>query len=175
MVFLAPCKIPERWIYHTTILILGPKFRFWAWRLIFAFLTPKNMLFLAPCKIPERWIYHTTILFWAPNSVFGLWRLIFTFLIPKNMFFLAPCKIPERWIYHTIMLILGPKFRFWALRAYFFLFDPWKYIFSSIFIYIQIPIDWWVTWPISFLSPPSAQPRDPADSKIFGLRTLSII
>jgi hypothetical protein len=28
--FLTPCKIPDRWIYHTTILILGPKFRFWA-------------------------------------------------------------------------------------------------------------------------------------------------
>jgi hypothetical protein len=30
ILFLAPCKIPDRWIYHTTILILGPKFRFWA-------------------------------------------------------------------------------------------------------------------------------------------------
>jgi hypothetical protein len=26
--FLTPFKIPDRWIYHTTILILGPKFRF---------------------------------------------------------------------------------------------------------------------------------------------------
>jgi hypothetical protein len=47
---------------------------------------------------------------------------------------------------------LGPKFRFWALGGPFSPFWPLKvYIF---FIYIKFPIDWWVTWPISFLSLP---------------------
>jgi hypothetical protein len=36
--FLTSCKIPDGWIYHTAILILGPKFRF-----IFAFLIPKSI------------------------------------------------------------------------------------------------------------------------------------
>jgi hypothetical protein len=33
-VFLAPCKIPDRWIYHTTILILGKSLSIkqWRWR-----------------------------------------------------------------------------------------------------------------------------------------------
>jgi hypothetical protein len=46
--FRGPCKIPERWIHHTTILILGPQFLFWALKVSFAFLTPKNIVFLAP-------------------------------------------------------------------------------------------------------------------------------
>jgi hypothetical protein len=32
ILFLAPYKITNRWIYHTTILFLEPKFRFWALR-----------------------------------------------------------------------------------------------------------------------------------------------
>jgi hypothetical protein len=42
-------------IYHTTILILGPKFRFWA-----LFLTLKNVHFLASNKIPD-WLIHTRV------------------------------------------------------------------------------------------------------------------
>jgi hypothetical protein len=38
--FLAPCKFPERWIYHTTIPILGPKFRFWALKTYFRLTDP---------------------------------------------------------------------------------------------------------------------------------------
>jgi hypothetical protein len=38
--FLAPCKIPDRWIYHTTMLILGPKFRFWALEVYFCLFDP---------------------------------------------------------------------------------------------------------------------------------------
>jgi hypothetical protein len=32
-IFLSKCKISERWIHHTTMLILGLVFRFWAVRL----------------------------------------------------------------------------------------------------------------------------------------------
>jgi hypothetical protein len=107
--------------------------------------------------------------FWAPNSVFRLLEPIIAFLIPKINFFLAPRKIPYRWIYQTTIFILGPKFHFWALEAYFW---PLKvYIF---FIYTKFPIDWWVTWPISFLSlavPSLGIQRTP---NFFGLRTLSI-
>jgi hypothetical protein len=47
--FLVPCKIPNRWIYHMTILILSPKFRFWALKAFNIF----------SCSI-----------LWSPNSVF---------------------------------------------------------------------------------------------------------
>jgi hypothetical protein len=43
--FLAPFKIPERWIYHTIILILGPKFRFWALRAYLRLFDPKKYIF----------------------------------------------------------------------------------------------------------------------------------
>jgi hypothetical protein len=53
---------------------------------------------------------------------------------------------------HIIWATFGPfYFILWPLKVHIF------------FIYIQIPIDWWVTWPISFLSPP----RDRADSHFF--------
>jgi hypothetical protein len=69
--------------------------------------------------------------FWASNSAFGLWGLIFAFLTPKIIVFHGLCKFPDWWIYHMTILILGLKFRFWVLKAYFYLFDPLKYIFSS--------------------------------------------
>jgi hypothetical protein len=124
--FRIPCKI----LGHTIILILGSKFWFGLCRLIFTYLTPKIIFFLTPCKILDLWIYLMTILILAPNSVCGLWRLFCTFLTPKSIYFFAPCKILDRWIYHMTILILAPKFRFWALKAYFRIFDPQKYILS---------------------------------------------
>jgi hypothetical protein len=78
--------------------------------------------------ISKKALFQPTLL-WSPNSIFGLWP-IFTFLTPKSIFFLTLYKIPNRWICLTIILILNPKFRFWALKAYFYGFDPQKYIFS---------------------------------------------
>jgi hypothetical protein len=45
--FLASCKIPNRWIYHTTILILGPKFRLWATNSVFGLCRPFDFVFRA--------------------------------------------------------------------------------------------------------------------------------
>jgi hypothetical protein len=122
--FLTSCKILDRWIYHTTILILG------SGGLFASFWPPKVYIFLLHVKFLIDGYITRPYWFWAPNSVFGLWGPIIAFLTPKIMFFLAPLKIPDRWIYHTTILILGPKFRFWALEAYYSLFDPQNYIFS---------------------------------------------
>jgi hypothetical protein len=40
--FLALCKIPDRWICHTTKLILGPIFRFWALKAYFRLFDPQK-------------------------------------------------------------------------------------------------------------------------------------
>jgi hypothetical protein len=132
--FVALCKIPEWWIYHTTILILGPNFFFGLWRFNPPFKPPpfkppKISFFLLHIKFPNDRYITRPYWFLAPNSVFGLWRLIFAFFASKCMFNFVPCKIPERWMFHSTTLILGPKFRFWALKACFFLYDPWKYVF----------------------------------------------
>jgi hypothetical protein len=114
-----------------------------------------------PCTWPY-WI-------WAPNSVFVLWRLIFPFLTSKSIVFLAPYKIPERWIYHTT---IGPQIPFLGSGRIFLHFWPLKvHIF---FIYIQFPIDWWVTWPMLFLSPPVPSLGIRRIPNFFWLRSLSI-
>jgi hypothetical protein len=38
-------KIPDRWIYHTAILILGSKFHFWALEAYFCFFDPYKCIF----------------------------------------------------------------------------------------------------------------------------------
>jgi hypothetical protein len=45
ILFLTPCKIPDRWICHTIILILEPKFRFWALAAYFRFFNPQKYTF----------------------------------------------------------------------------------------------------------------------------------
>jgi hypothetical protein len=61
-------RLFDRWIYHTTILILGTKFRFWALGPIFACLTPKRIYFLHLYKISDRLMGHMTYLIFEPPS-----------------------------------------------------------------------------------------------------------
>jgi hypothetical protein len=42
-------------------------------------------------------------------------------------------KLPIDITYHTTFQILEYQFRFWALRTYYHLFDPQKYIFSHLY------------------------------------------
>jgi hypothetical protein len=49
--FLVRYKILDEWIYHTTILILGPKFRFWALGDYFKIFYPQNCIF--SCSIQK--------------------------------------------------------------------------------------------------------------------------
>jgi hypothetical protein len=67
-VFFAPCKISERWIYHTTILILGPNFCFGLWEPIFAFLTPESAYFLHLYTNSDRLMSHMTYFISEPPS-----------------------------------------------------------------------------------------------------------
>jgi hypothetical protein len=71
---------------------------FGLWRLIFAFLTPKNIFFLTSCKISDRWIYHTTILILEPKFRYELWGPIFTFLTPRSIYLLDLYEIFDRLI-----------------------------------------------------------------------------
>jgi hypothetical protein len=96
--FHTTCNIHDRWIYHSIILILEPKFRFWALKVYFWFLIPKSIFFLTLCKITNRLICHTIILILGLNSIIGLWGAYFAFLTPRSVFFLTSCKIPDRWI-----------------------------------------------------------------------------
>jgi hypothetical protein len=106
-------------------------YKFWGSEGLFSHFWPlKVYFFLLHVKFPIDECLTRPYWLWAPNSAFGLLRLIFAFLTPKSIFFLTPCKIPDRWMYHTTILIVGSKFRFYALKAYFRLFDPQKYIFS---------------------------------------------
>jgi hypothetical protein len=52
--FLHLYKIPDRWIYHTAILILGSKFGFGLSGPIFTFMTSKNIYFFDLYKISDR-------------------------------------------------------------------------------------------------------------------------
>jgi hypothetical protein len=62
----------------------------------------------------------------------------------------------------------GPQIPFLGSGGLFLSFwPPQVHIYS---IYTKFPIDWWVTWPISFLSLPL--PRDLADSKIFWAKNI---
>jgi hypothetical protein len=128
MFFRALCKIPKRWIYHTTTLILGPNSVFGLWRLIFALLTPKSIFFLTPCKILDRWIYHTTILILGPKFRFWALGASFTFLTPKSTYFLHLYTISDRLmghmtygIFQNAQLSAQPKdpadFKFFLLRT----------------------------------------------------------
>jgi hypothetical protein len=143
----------------------------------------------------------TQILYCFGSSIsgFGLWWFIFTFLTFKRKFFPALYKVCDWCIYgyHTTILNLNPKFRFWALMAYFYFFYPQKfpvggYITRSYWFWS--PNSVFAVWSLffTFLAPiyflhrykisdrlmifefPSAQPRDSADSKLFGLRALNI-
>jgi hypothetical protein len=51
--FLTLCKILDRWIYLATILIFGPKFRFWALKTYLRLFDLKGIFFFAPCKISK--------------------------------------------------------------------------------------------------------------------------
>jgi hypothetical protein len=134
--------------------ILGPE------ALFSPFWPPKDHIFFIYIQFPNVGCITWPFRFWNPNSVFGLWRLIFAFLTPKSLFFLTPCKIPDRRIIHTTILILGPKFRFLGSGGLFLPFWPLKvYIF---FIYISTD-----RLTCFIFEPPSAQPRDPADFKLF--------
>jgi hypothetical protein len=50
--FLTPCKIPDRWICHTAILFLGPKFRFRTLEAYFRLFDPQSIFFLLHVKFP---------------------------------------------------------------------------------------------------------------------------
>jgi hypothetical protein len=88
----------------------------------------------------------------------------------KYIFFLTQYKIPDRWIYHITWWYWS-----WAPNSVLRLWRPimwiWPLKLYISFIYIKFPIDWWVTWPISFLSP-NAHPRVPADSKFFWTKNI---
>jgi hypothetical protein len=126
-------KIPDRWIYLATILILGPKIHVCA----SSFWPQKVYFFLLRIKLPIDRFITQQYRFRSTCSVFRLWRPTFDFSTP-NLFNLHLHKIYDRWIWicHTTILILGLKFRFWAFRAY---FSPLKvYIF---FICLKFLID----------------------------------
>jgi hypothetical protein len=111
IVFLAPYKIPERWIYHTTILILRPKLSFWALGAYFR--PPKVYFFLLHVKFPIDGHVTRPYWFWAPNSVFGLWEPIFAFLTSNIIVFLAPFFIYiqlriDWWVTPMTYVILSP-------------------------------------------------------------------
>jgi hypothetical protein len=143
--FHTPFKILDRWIYHTTILILCNKFRFWALGAYFSVLD----------------ISHDHIDFGPQIPFLGSGGLFSPFWPPKVYFFLLHVKFPIDWY-------ITRPYLFWSPNS---VFGLWRPIF---FIYTKFPIDWWVTWPISFLSlsvPSLGIRRTP---NFFGLRTLSI-
>jgi hypothetical protein len=110
--FLYLYKISDRLMGRTTILILGPKFRFWpqipfmgSEGLFSAFWPLKVYIFLMYTKFPIDGCI--TRPYWF-RAVFGLWGLIFTYLTTKSMYFLYLYKISNR--------LMG--------RMPFFIFEP---------------------------------------------------
>jgi hypothetical protein len=124
--------------------------RFWG---LTAFLLIRSIFFLATCKIPDRWIYH---------PVFGLWGPIFAFLTPKSIYFMLHVKFP-------IEDFITRPYWFWTPNyvssgGLFLSFVPLKlYIF---FIYIKFPMTFFI------FELPSAQPKDPTDSKYFSKKLI---
>jgi hypothetical protein len=45
IIFLTTCKITNRWMYHTTTLIMGPIIRFWALKVYFQLFDPLKSIF----------------------------------------------------------------------------------------------------------------------------------
>jgi hypothetical protein len=105
MYLLLVYKIPDIWIYYTTILILSP---FLGCEGLFSpFWPPKVCFFLFHVKFPIVG-YITPHWFWASNSVFGLWRPIFTFLTPKRIYFFDLYKNFRRLMGHMTYFIFEP-------------------------------------------------------------------
>jgi hypothetical protein len=135
-IFFTPWKVLDRWICHTNIiLILGPKFLFEHWRLIFTLLTPRSAFFLAPFLIPDRWIYHNNILILEPKFRFWGLKAYFCIFAPKSIFFWLHVKFSIDG-YFTRSYIT----RFWALN---FVFGLLRLIFTFASCIIS---DRWTYW-----------------------------
>jgi hypothetical protein len=135
--FLTTCKILNRWIYNTTIFILGPKFRFCALKAYFNLFDPKKYIFFSTqCKIPNRWIYTTTMLL-GPKFRFWALKAVFRLLDPSKVyFFLLHVKFPNE------VPFLGSEI-FWPPKVYFFL------------LHVKFWIDGYITRPYWFWAPNS--------------------
>jgi hypothetical protein len=142
------CEIPDRWMYDTTILILGSKFRFWALGAYFC-------LFEIQMYIISRSmdISHDNIDFGLQIPFLSFKGLFSPFWPLKVYFFLLHVKFP-------IDGYITRPYWFWAPNSVFGLWEP-----KSIYFLQLYKISDRLTYFI--FEPPSAQSRDLVD---FGIK-----
>jgi hypothetical protein len=117
VVFLTPCKIPDRWICHTIILLLASYSVFGLWRLIFAFWPPKVRFILLYIIFPIDGYITRPYWFWVRFSVFGSRGSFSPFWPLKVYFFLLHVKFP-------IDGYIPRPYLFWAPNSVFGIWGP---------------------------------------------------
>jgi hypothetical protein len=119
--FLTPCKIPNRWICHTAIMSLGPKFRFKTLEAYFRLFWPSKVYFfwfMWNSRSMDIWNDHPDF---GPQIPFlGSGGQYLPFWPPKVYFFMLHVKLP-------IDGYITRPYWFWAPNS---VFGLWLFIFA---------------------------------------------